>query len=583
MEIQLAQTAPGALVGRTFGQYRILSMIQKGGMGEIYLAELAPQGIKVVLKRLQEVHDSDERYVEMFRNEAAVMSELEHPNVVKVLGVPVIEGKQCLVMELVKGRNLQQLLRRQREVGRRLNPQIAIHIMRKVLLGLHEAHQARFPDGRSLELVHRDVKPGNVLVSFAGDVKITDFGIAKSAMQARLTTAGVVKGTVRYLSPEQIRSEPTTFSSDLFSCATVLVEILTDQPLYDRGPVAPTLMAILEDDRAPLMDLLPFRAPELCQVLERALSRKPQDRFDSALAMARALGAAARSLGPPVKDDDVGSLLRQLFLDECSSTGSPTGEDVTYLLTGEVNPVDRDSTPPRVSAPKPPPAPAAPRGAPSNAGTDSTPPRARGSQPLDARSFGLEAESLPDEAVRADARARGMLGGQVPLVFDAPVELEEASDVIEALDAGADELDAQFEAELAALELEELLPSESALPDPDESQQAILAVLRSSVGGAGQPVPAPVRDATPAAPAAVRDAPAAPAAVWDAAPAASAELPAPSDVAASNASMASAAVSAPGEETKPSREGSRLRTYVLAGCLGGVVLTCAVLLLTKTF
>lgn len=335
------------LVGKTFGQYHILSLIQRGGMGEIYLASLEPQKIKVVLKRLQDTHTEDERYVEMFQNEAAVMSGLEHPNIVKVLGVPIIESKQCLVMEFVKGRNLQQFLSRLRKIGRRLSPPLGVYIMRKVLLGLYEAHHARFPDGRLLELVHRDVKPANILISFAGDVKITDFGIAKSIMQNRMTTAGVVKGTVRYLSPEQIRSDKITFRSDLFSCASVLVEMLIDKPLYDRGPVAPTLMAILNDERAPVAELLPFRAPELSECLERALSSQPEQRYSSALEFAQALGAAARALGPPVSDDDVGALLRQLFQGFSLDEHRPA-EDVTYLLENDAisgHAVERTPTP----------------------------------------------------------------------------------------------------------------------------------------------------------------------------------------------------------------------------------------------
>ena len=391
---------PG-LVGRTFGPYQVLSLIQRGGMGEIYLAELAPQGIRVVLKRLQDVHHADDRYVEMFQNEAAMMSELEHPNIVKVLGTPVIEGKQCLVMEFVRGRNLQQVLRKLRELERVLPPGMAIHIAQKVLMGLHEAHQARLPDGRPLELVHRDVKPGNVLISFAGDVKITDFGIAKSAMQNHLTTAGVVKGTVRYLSPEQIRSEKITHLSDVFSCASVLVEVLSDRPLYDRGSVAPTLMAILNDDRPPIAELLSFRAPELVDVLERALDPEPEKRFRSARDFAHALGAASRALGAPANHEQLGALLRQLFqgTPEAALDVRVSTEDVTYLITGddsgsrsiEVRKARPSSS--TESKPRPPPPPLA-------------------SDP-----------SLPGAYLRAEARARAMLDTTV--VFDEPIEIAE--------------------------------------------------------------------------------------------------------------------------------------------------------------
>lgn len=418
------------LVGRTFGSYHVLSLIQRGGMGEIYLADLEPQKIKVVLKRLQDAHTADERYVEMFRNEAAVMSGLEHPNIVKVLGVPVIENCQCLVMEFVRGRNLQQVLKRLRKLGRALPPPLAVHLMRKVLLGLHEAHQASFPDGRPLKLVHRDVKPGNILISFAGDTKITDFGIAKSAMQNRHTTAGVVKGTVRYLSPEQIRSEDVSLHSDLFSCASVLVEILTDQPLFDRGAVAPTLMAILNNERAPIDELLPFRCPELSEVLERALSPRPERRHGSALELSQALGQAGRSLGRTVGADELGALLRQLFQgSDHAARHVPSGDDVTYLIAND---------------------------APSTGGRNLS--LVRGSQPLDADAFVSGSSLLPQDYLDAEARARRMLQGD-DVVFENPIELG-------GLNGGKDDDDLDLDLDLDDLDIEDEEPDPAPAPQP---------------------------------------------------------------------------------------------------------------------
>lgn len=556
-----------SLVGRRFGQYHVLSMIQRGGMGEIYLAELEPQKIKIVIKRLQDTHDSDERYVEMFRNEAAVMSELEHPNIVKVLGVPVLEGRQCLVMEFVRGRNLQQVLKKLRGMGRRLPPPIALHVMRKVLLGLSEAHQARFPDGRSLQLVHRDVKPGNILISFAGDVKITDFGIAKSALQQRSTTAGVVKGTVRYLSPEQIRSEPVTPSSDLFSCASVLVEILTDQPLYDRGQVAATLMAILNDDRAPLSDLLPFRAPGLCEVLEKALDKDPERRFASAVEFASALGQAARTLGKPVSDDDLGSLLRNLFQGTAETTADEkirSGEDVTYLL-----PADGPPTPAPVSS-------------------------RQGAQPLDAAAF----DHAPVEYLRAEERARAMLEEDV--VIESPVPFGKqpppvpggatpssgggtSSDDLEIdldeLDLGPEEL--EFEGEPSeppappTTDSLEALPTQKSLdvplttfapePTPDvpavSAAQAPLDILRMEVpSGTRIPTPMGAFEATMRPIASVR-----PSGEYKLLEAGILEEAAEQRVAA--------------EAVASARLRKQLRLVLLMGLLGGVLLTCAVLAL----
>jgi hypothetical protein len=406
--------------------------------------------------------------------------------------------------------------------------------MRKTLLGLHEAHQAQLSDGRSLELVHRDVKPANILISFAGDVKITDFGIAKSALQNRMTTAGVVKGTVRYLSPEQIRSEKISFRSDLFSCASVLTEVLTDKPLYDRGPVAPTLMAILNDQRAPIRDLLPFRAPELAEVLERALRSRPEDRFGSALEMAQALGAAARALGPPVSDDAVGSLLRQLFQGSAETTASGgLPEDVTYLIT-------HDSAAGRASEPV------------------ATP---RGGTPLDAEVFRRGPSPLPEAYVEAERRAAAMLDEAV--VIDDPVEVE-GEEVSDDLDLDLDDLDVDDappveEAEEARLEARG--PAEPGADEaraPEAAEDAARAPLGRVRGGARAPQRSGEYGLVDAE-----------------------KLRA--QLAAEQASALASSAALPAADAEPLEargERSSLRFYLLLGCLAGVLLTSAVLLAT---
>lgn len=511
-------------------------------MGNIYLAELAPQGIRVVVKSLQETHTSDERYVEMFQNEAALMSQLEHPNIVKVLGTPVIDGKLCLVMEFVRGRNLQQVMRRLRDLGRRFPPMMAIHIMRKVLLGLHEAHQVRDAEGHLLELVHRDVKPGNVLISYAGDVKITDFGIAKSSMQNRMTTAGVVKGTVCYLSPEQIKSEKISARSDLFACASMLVEILTDRRLFDRGPVAPTLMAILSGDRAPVSQLLPFRAPELAEVLEKGLALKAEDRFQTGKEFAQALGAAGRALGAPVADDEVGAMLRQVFQGAGASTLGPEEairEDVTYLVQKEEQSSGRMRPPSKV-------------------------PGARGSEPLDASSFGPPplppSDGVPREAVEADRRAAAMLDDGI--VFDAPVEVEE-DDELDFDELEPEELDFELNAEVSAAAL---LQGVAGRPEPKTDP------LRTPPLQMADEIPSAAFGLAPPAPAQSVSVPlggrsnSQPVDGWvQITPAMSGQwIPAGSS-------------SDHPAEPRPGAQ-RRARILLLAGCLAGVALTAAVLL-----
>lgn len=331
-------------IGKTYGRYRILSVIQRGGMGEIFLAEIidgTQYGQQVVLKRLLADFDDDERYRSMFGAEARVMLRMDHANIVKVFDAPMIEGKPCLAMEFVHGRNVSQILKRAKKRGIPMPPQLAVAILLEVLEGLQYAHSMVLEDGRSLDLVHRDVTPGNILVSFDGAVKITDFGIAKSKMSVVSTTVGVVKGTTRYLSPEQIRSENVDGRSDIFSSATVLTEMLTGTSLFDRGAVPPTLFAIIKGQRKPIADLLPFPAPRLAAALERALSVSPRDRFRTAAEFAAALRETLPELGRAVAPGALGRFVQELFDDQKITRPKPTpgpenpSLDLTYLF--EVN------------------------------------------------------------------------------------------------------------------------------------------------------------------------------------------------------------------------------------------------------
>lgn len=300
-------------------RYRLLAPIDRGGMGELFLAELTQPhqpSRYVVLKRLLADLLDDEKYVAMFRSEADIMSKLDHDNIVRVFDTPTIENAPCLAMEYVRGRNVHQILMRHEELGTKMPPAIVLKIMADCLAGLGYAHDYRLPDGTHLELVHRDVTPGNVLVSFDGDVKLTDFGIAKSQMSAVSTTVGIVKGKARYLSPEQILGEAATPQSDIFSAASVVCEMLTNVPTYDRVSVPKTLYAIVNGNRAELEEVLDFRAPLLVQILDRALETDPKKRIQTANELREGIEAASRLLpGPRVERQHVAEYMSDLFRD----------------------------------------------------------------------------------------------------------------------------------------------------------------------------------------------------------------------------------------------------------------------------
>lgn len=297
-------------------EYRVLAPIERGGMGELVLAERQKPHYPaqhVVLKRLLTDLMDDDKYVSMFRSEAEVMSQLDHPNIVSVYGTPTVGGQQCLAMEYIRGRSAQQLLSRTEELSRAIPPQVALRVMIEVLRGLHYAHSFKASDGQPLNLVHRDVTPGNVLISYQGDIKLTDFGIAKSRMSMVSTTVGIVKGKARYLAPEQILGEPATVRSDIFSSAAVICELLTGVPAFDQGTVPKTLYAIVHGKIPNLERLLPFRAPMLIHTIQRALTVEPAKRIQSAKEFADLLERSLKDLGQFCEKQDVGLYLSDLF------------------------------------------------------------------------------------------------------------------------------------------------------------------------------------------------------------------------------------------------------------------------------
>ncbi|MBX2814205.1 MAG: serine/threonine protein kinase, partial [Myxococcales bacterium] len=314
---QLKPLSIGATGQDTNGlKYRLVAPLDRGGMGELFIAEVGGSGDApkhAVVKRLLLDLVDDADYVEMFRDEAEIMARLNHPNIVRVLGLPVLGGSDCLALEYIEGRSVQQLVSRGGQLHVNVPPGIAAYIALCMAEALDHVHHARSTDGRPLELVHRDVSPGNVLLGFNGDVKLTDFGIAKTRLSNVSTTVGIVKGKARYLAPEQILGKNATAKSDLFSAAVVFIEILTSKPLFERGTIPKTLYAIVNGERPALRELLPRQASPLAPILEKALETDPNKRMPSAQALANYLKEVIPNLGPSINKNELGQHLRGLF------------------------------------------------------------------------------------------------------------------------------------------------------------------------------------------------------------------------------------------------------------------------------
>jgi serine/threonine protein kinase len=304
--------APGTPVGR----YVVRRKIAEGGMAEIFLAaSRGPEGFEkeVVIKRVRSALASDPSFVQMFIAEARVASKLNHPNIVHIFDFDQHGDSYYLAMEYVRGKSLAEIQRRTRELGVHVRPVLAAQIALEVARGLSYAH--RMTDhGRPLNLVHRDVTPHNVLISFDGSVKLTDFGIAKAGNRA--STVGMLKGKFAYMSPEQARADLVDARTDIFALGITLWELLTQGRLFDGDSDVAVLRAVQERPIEPPSHLNPEVDAGLSAIVLRALERSAAARYQTAHEFERALQQyVIHHTGSP-EDSDVGLFLRSLFPEE---------------------------------------------------------------------------------------------------------------------------------------------------------------------------------------------------------------------------------------------------------------------------
>jgi eukaryotic-like serine/threonine-protein kinase len=265
-------------------RYRLVRMIGSGGMGTVWEAEDETLGRPVAVKVLSESLAAGERAVRRFEREAQAAARLSGPYIAAVYDFGRSEGRPYIVMELVRGETLEDRLAREGP----LPPQEASRIATQVAEALEEAHRAG--------IVHRDVKPGNVMLTPAGDVKVMDFGIAAAAWAERVTTSGLVLGTPSYLAPEQARSEKTTPASDVYALGAMLYEMVAGRPPFiAESPVALALAHIREDPR-PLDQVADGVPPSLASASMAALAKDPAERPPSAAAFASMLREPAVTL-----------------------------------------------------------------------------------------------------------------------------------------------------------------------------------------------------------------------------------------------------------------------------------------------
>jgi|JI10StandDraft_1071094.scaffolds.fasta_scaffold45409_3 serine/threonine protein kinase len=295
------------------GKYQVLERLAVGGMAELFKAKVAgDHGFEkvVVIKKILPHLATDPQFVRMFIDEARLTAGLDHPNIVQVFELGSDADTPYIAMQFVDGIDALELLRECARTQIRLPPALAALIARDVLDALDYAHHATGADGRPLGLVHRDVSPGNILVSRRGDVKLTDFGIARAAERSHHTEAGILKGKYGYMSPEQVSGGELDERSDIFSLAIVLVELVMARRLFSAANDLDVLLMV----RAANLERLHRHADEvpaeLRSIAEHALRRRADERWASAGAMRDALTGWLHGHGRPDARDLAGFVAR---------------------------------------------------------------------------------------------------------------------------------------------------------------------------------------------------------------------------------------------------------------------------------
>jgi serine/threonine protein kinase len=302
---------------REFGDYTLLKLLARGGMGEIYLARTQGSNgfekyyaVKKLLKKFTNDNDVGARFID----EAKLGARLQHPNIVQVYDLGRFHDELYMATEFVDGFDLRRVLRFCHEKKKRIPLDIALFIVREILSGLAYAHRQVDAEGHSINLIHRDISPQNVLVSFEGEVKIIDFGLAKSTQRSQETQANVLLGNFGYMSPEQARGHPLDVRTDIYSAGIVLFELVTGTKRFvEENPLRLLEMVARPTPIVP-SDKVPGSPKTIDKIYSKATSPNKEERFESAEAFRDDVTAALHKINPKASRENLAQFLNHLFL-----------------------------------------------------------------------------------------------------------------------------------------------------------------------------------------------------------------------------------------------------------------------------
>src|SRR4051794_4999299 len=300
----------GQLLGKRLGKYEILALLALGGTAEIYLARIAgAAGFEkyVVVKCLHDHLADDQEFVKMFLDEARLAAHLDHSNIVQTFELGEYENRYYMVMEFLAGLSLAMIVRRagERLSGGRLPVPLVLNITAQACAGLHYSHE-KTANGKPLNIVHRDISPQNLVVSFEGVVKVVDFGIAKAELRETRTRSGTIKGKFAYMSPEQCVANNVDRRTDVFALGVIAHELLTGRRLFKRPSPYETYQAVLDCNVPMLTTANPELDPAIEPVIMKAVAKAKEDRYPTAEAFGDALQSYLHHRGKGSGGGDVG-------------------------------------------------------------------------------------------------------------------------------------------------------------------------------------------------------------------------------------------------------------------------------------
>lgn len=300
-----------------FGKYILLEKLAAGGMAEVYLAKSnGANGVSkfVAIKRILPQFSNNEEFIDMFKEEAKVAINLNHSNVVSIYDFGIEKGQFYLVMEFVEGRNLRQILNELKKASKSVSIEQAVFIVKEAAAGLDHAHRCTdSKSGKPLNITHRDMSPQNIMISFEGEAKVIDFGIAKAEKDSEGTKAGTLKGKFAYMSPEQSEGLPIDPRTDVFALGIILWELLANDRLFTGSNEAAILRKVRDCQIPPIRKINPLVQPELERIVTKALAKDKNVRYQTAANLQKDLNRFLNTQYPDFSTQDFSHFIKDCF------------------------------------------------------------------------------------------------------------------------------------------------------------------------------------------------------------------------------------------------------------------------------